>query len=94
MDDEEMEPRKLTTTLEKLKEDIKECNLCIDTLTVTLPDSKEYWFMPTDEIIYQLGIKDAIEENIKQHGGYMIDEWGYVDDRQIPMDIRSRVRFK
>ena len=50
--------------------------------------------MPTDEIIYQLGIKDAIEENIKQHGGYMIDEWGYVDDRQIPMDIRSRVRFK
>ena len=41
MEDEEMEPRKLTTTLEKLKEDIKECNLCIDTLAVTLPDSKE-----------------------------------------------------
>ena len=37
---------------------------------------------------------EAIEENIERHGGYMIDEWQYVDARQIPMDIRSRVRFK
>ena len=39
-------------------------------------------------------IKDAVELNIKCNGGYMIDEWQFVDSRQVPMDIRSRVRFK
>ncbi len=24
----------------------------------------------------------------------MIDEWQYVDKRQIPIDIRSHIRFK
>ena len=24
----------------------------------------------------------------------MIDEWQFVDSRQVPIDIRSRVRFK
>lgn len=93
-DDEMDEPRVLTIPFEKLEEAIKQCNLCIDTLIVTLPDRREYWFMSTDEIIYRLQIKDAIEENIKQHGGYMIDEWQYVDARQIPIDIRAHVRFK
>ena len=93
-DDEMKEPRELTIPLEQLEDAIKQCNLCVDTLIVTLPDSRDYWFMSSDELIYQLEIKTAIEENIKQHGGYMIDEWQYVDARQVPMDIRSRVRFK
>jgi hypothetical protein len=49
--------------------------------------------MSADELMDELGIKEAIEENIERHGGYMIDEWQYVDHRQVPMDIRSRVRF-
>ena len=45
------------------------------------------------DFAYKHTIKaDAIEENIKRHGGYMIDEWQYVDARQVPQDIRSRVR--
>lgn len=91
---EKEESRVLTIPFEELEEAITQCNLCVDTLIVTLPDSEEYQFMSSDELMYQLEIKEAIEENIKQHGGYMIDEWQYVDARQIPMDIRSRVRFE
>ena len=43
---------------------------------------------------YILEVKSTIEKNITQHGGYMIDEWQYVDKRQIPIDIRSHIRFK
>lgn len=88
------EPREITVPLENLKEKIKQCNLCIDTLFVILPDIEKFWFKSSSELIYQLGIKGAIEKNIEQHGGYMIDEWQYVDARQIPIDIKSRVRFK
>ena len=80
--------------MENLKEEIKQCNLCIDTLFVILPDIEKFWFKSSSELIYQLGIKGAIEKNIEQHGGYMIDEWLYVDARQIPIDIRAHVRFK
>lgn len=90
----EEEPRELVVPLAEVKEGINNCNLCIDTLIVTLPDSQEFWFKSTDDLIFKLGIKSTIEKNITQHGGYMIDEWQYVDKRQIPIDIRSHIRFK
>lgn len=91
---EEHEPMELTVPLDRLEEGFSQCNLCQDTLTVILPNSREYWFKSAEELIFDLGIKADIEENIERHGGYMIDEWQYVDARQVPMDIRSRIRFK
>lgn len=90
---EDEEPRQMTELEVRLREEIDNCNLCVDTLTLTLPDSSEYWFKSNADLIYNLGIKDAIEDNIVRHGGYMIDEWQFVDSRQIPFDIRSRIRF-
>ena len=90
----EDEPRELTVPVEKIMEGIEQCNLCIDTLIVNLQGHPEYAFASTEDLFYSLGIMEAIEENIKRHGGYMIDEWQYVDARQVPLDIRSRVRFK
>jgi hypothetical protein len=86
------EPKELTVPVDKVLEGISQCNLCIDTLFVTL--TPEYGFASTEDLFYDLGLMNAIEKNIKAHGGYMIDEWQYVDARQVPMDIRSRVRFK
>lgn len=88
------EPKEITVPVEKVMEGISQCNLCIDTLIVSLQGHPEYDFASTDDLFYRLGIMEAIEDNIKQHGGYMIDEWQYVDSRQVPQDIRSRVRFK
>lgn len=88
------EPKEITVPVEKIMEGIAQCNLCIDTLYISLKDHPEYDFASTEDLFYRLGIMEAIEENIKQHGGYMIDEWQYVDARQVPQDIRSRVRFK
>lgn len=86
------EPKELTVPVDKVLEGISQCNLCIDTLFVTL--TPEYGFASTEDLFYDLGLMNAIEKNIEAHGGYMIDEWQYVDARQVPMDIRSRVRFK
>ena len=83
-----------TSFQDQLLRDIAACNLCTDTLEVKLPEDPKYGFMSTEDLFYELGIMEAIEESIEQHGGYMIDEWQFVDARQIPMDIRSRVRFK
>ena len=88
------EPKEITVPVEKIMEGIAQCNLCIDTLYISLKGHPEYDFASTDDLFYRLGIMEAIEENIKQHGGYMIDEWQYVDARQVPQDIRSRVRFR
>ena len=88
------EPKEITVPVEKVMEGIAQCNLCIDTLIVSLQGHSEFAFASTEDLFYRLGIMEAIEENIKQHGGYMIDEWQYVDARQVPQDIRSRVRFK
>ena len=88
------EPKEITVPVEKIMEGISQCNLCIDTLYISLKGHPEYDFASTDDLFYRLGIMEAIEDNIKQHGGYMIDEWQYVDARQVPQDIRSRVRFK
>lgn len=88
------EPKEITVPVEKVMEGIAQCNLCIDTLYISLKGHPEYDFASTEDLFYRLGIMDAIEENIKRHGGYMIDEWQYVDARQVPLDIRSRVRFK
>ncbi|MBR5403862.1 MAG: hypothetical protein IK113_06530, partial [Bacteroidales bacterium] len=88
------EPKEITVPVDKIMEGISQCNLCIDTLIVSLQGHSEFAFASTEDLFYRLGIMEAIEENIKQHGGYMIDEWQYVDARQVPQDIRSRVRFK
>jgi len=88
------EPKEITVSVEKIMEGIAQCNLCIDTLYISLKGHPEYDFASTEDLFYRLGIMEAIEENIKRHGGYMIDEWQYVDARQVPQDIRSRVRFK
>ena len=88
------EPKEITVPVEKIMEGIAQCNLCIDTLYISLKGHPEYDFASTEDLFYRLGIMEAIEENIKRHGGYMIDEWQYVDARQVPQDIRSRVRFK
>ena len=90
----EEEPRELVVPVAEVKEGINNCNLCIDTLIVTLPDSREFWFKSNEDLILELGIKSTIEKNITRHGGYMIDGWQYVDTRQIPIDIRSHIRFK
>ena len=83
-----------TSFQDQLLRDIAACNLCTDTLEVKLPEDPKYGFMSTEDLFYELGIMEAIEKSIEQHGGYMIDEWQFVDARQVPMDIRSRVRFK
>ena len=83
-----------TSFQDQLLRDIAACNLCTDTLEVMLPDDPKYGFMSTEDLFYELGIMEAIEKSIEHHGGYMIDEWQFVDARQVPMDIRSRVRFK
>ena len=93
-DAEPREPRELTVPADRVLEGIDACNLCIDTLFVTLPDDPQYAFLSAGDLFSKLDIKEAVEENIDRHGGYMIDEWQYVDGRQVPMDIRSRVRFK
>ena len=91
---QEEAPREVTVYAEEVLDGIGQCNLCIDTLHVICPNNPEYGFMSTKDLFDKLDIKNAVEKNIKRHGGYMIDEWQYVDARQIPMDIRSRVLFQ
>lgn len=87
---DDAEPTTLTVKLADIEEVLEVCNLCRDTLFVLCPS--EYSFTSTNDLMYS--IKDAVELNIKCNGGYMIDEWQFVDSRQVPIDIRSRVRFK
>ena len=89
-EDEDVEPKDITVKLADVDEVLETCNLCRDTLLVVCPN--DCGFSTTNDLMYP--IKDAVEKNIKRHGGYMIDEWQYVDCRQVPTDIRSRVRFK
>ncbi len=87
---DDAEPTTLTVKLADIEEVLEVCNLCRDTLFVLCPS--EYSFTSTNDLMYS--IKDAVELNIKCNGGYMIDEWQFVDSRQVLIDIRSRVRFK
>ena len=89
-EDEDAEQKTLTVKLADIDAALEKCNLCRDTLFVVCP--VEYGSTSTNDLMYP--IKDAVELNIKCNGGYMIDEWQFVDSRQEPMDIRSRVRFK
>ena len=89
-ENDDAESTTLTVKLADIEEVLEECNLCRDTLFVLCPD--DYAFTSTNDLMYS--IKDAVELNIKCNGGYMIDEWQFVESRQVPMDIRSRVRFK
>ena len=84
-------PREITVPLSELDEALGKINLCRDTLFLVLPDDPSYKFVDTEELFYP--IKDKVEANIKAHGGYMIDEWQFVDSRQTPIDLRSRIRF-
>ena len=68
------------------------CNLCRDTLFVKVPDEPQFAFRTSEELIEPF--KDAAEENIERNGGYMIDEWQFVDYRQQPMHLLSRLRFE
>ena len=86
-------PKEFRVKPEELNETIEDCNLCRDTIFVDLSGDDRFAFARTEEIFYDLGIRGFIEKNIERNGGYMIDEWQFVDDRQTPMDIRSRVRF-
>ena len=89
-DDDDTAPKNITVKLADIDEELETCNLCRDTLIVVCP--KECGDSSTNDLM--LPIKDAVELNIKCNGGYMIDEWRFVDSRQVPTDIRSRVRFK
>ena len=93
-DAEPREPRELTVPADRVLEGIDACNLCIDTLFVTLPDDPQYAFLSAEDLFLKLDIKEAVEENIDRHGGYMIDEWQYVYGQQPPRDIRYLVRFQ
>lgn len=77
-----------------IQEGLDQCNLCRDTLIITYPNTRDFWFRSTEDLFRRFRIKSAVEDNIKSHGGYMIDEWQYVDERQIPIDLRARVRFQ
>lgn len=85
-------PKEITVPLSELDEALGKVNLCRDTLLLVLPDDPRYEFVDTEDLLYP--IKDKLEANIEAHGGYMIDGWQFVDSRQTPIDIRSRVRFK
>lgn len=89
-EDEDGEPKDITVKLADVDEVLETCNLCRDTLIVVC--SNDCGFNTTNDLMYP--IKDAVELNIRCNGGYMIDEWRFVDSRQVPTDIRSRVRFK
>jgi hypothetical protein len=81
-----------TTKLENVEEALQNCDLCKDTLIVELPDTPEYMFCDTREVVGEF--MDAIEANIEAHGGYMIDEWMFVDERQEPMHVLNHVKLK
>lgn len=89
-EDEDGEPKDITVKLADIDEVLETCNLCRDTLIVVCPN--DCGFNTTNDLMYP--IKDAVELNIRCNGGYMIDEWRFVDSRQVPTDIRSHVRFK
>lgn len=93
-EEEEAEAREYTALVEDLPQALSQCNLCRDTLTILYPDESRYWFMSTEDLIRELGIKEALEENIQSHGGYMIDEWQFVDRRQCPTDLRYVVSLE
>lgn len=90
--DDDTPPQTLTVKMADVETALQQCNLCRDTLFVEIPDDPQYQFMQTEDLIRPY--KEDIEANIERHGGYMIDEWQFVDQRQTPINIMSRVRFK
>ena len=79
------------TKLENVEEALQRCDLCEDRLLVELPDTPEYMFYDTEDVIRPL--LDMIEENIERHGGYMIDEWQFVDKEQNLMNVLYVVKL-
>lgn len=74
-----------------MSEVLQQCNLCEDVVTVVYPNDMQHAFMDTCDELYRWMV--GIEQNIERGGGYMIDEWRFVDARQQPMDVRNRVRL-
>ena len=91
---ESAEPKEVTISSDRIQEGLDQCNLCRDTLIITYPNTRDFWFRSSEDLFNRFRIKSPVEDNIKRHGGYMIDEWQYVDERQTPIDLRARVRFQ
>ena len=53
------EPKEITVPVEKVMEGISQCNLCIDTLYISLKGHPEYDFASTDDLFYRLGIMES-----------------------------------
>ncbi len=90
--DDEQPAQELHVLWTEAEEALLSCNLCRDTLFVKVPDDPQFAFRTSEELIEPF--KDAAEENIERNGGYMIDEWQFVDHRQQPMHLLSRLRFE
>lgn len=82
----------ITTTIAEVKDALHRCNLCQDVLVVVYPNVPENWFLHTEDNLWEL--MEYIEENIERNGGYMIDEWQFVDEKQQLKDVRNCVRLK
>ncbi|MBP5361268.1 MAG: sel1 repeat family protein [Bacteroidaceae bacterium] len=90
--DDNLPAQELHVLWTEAEEALLNCNLCSDTLFVKVPSEPQFAFRTSEELIESF--KDAAEENIERNGGYMIDEWQFVDYRQQPMHLLSRLRFE
>ena len=82
----------IRTKLADAKEALQKCNLCTDHLYILFPNKPEYWFFDYEDEM--LEFMSDIESNINAHGGYMIDEWQFVDADQNLMDVRAIVTLE
>ncbi len=71
------------------KKALQTCNLFKDHLVIVFPNEPIYWFFDTEDELYKF--MDSVEENVERNGGYMIDQWQFVDAAQNLYDARSRV---
>jgi TPR repeat protein len=90
--DDELPAQELHVLWTEAAEAMLSCNLCRDTLFVKVPDDPQFAFRTSEELIEPF--KDAAEKNIERNGGYMTDEWQFVDHRQQPIHLLSRLRFE
>lgn len=79
-------------TPDKVSEILRQCNLCTDVITIVYPNESCNWFMKTEDQLCKW--YKEMEDNVKRSGGYMIDEWQYVDANQQVMDLRGHVKLK
>lgn len=82
----------IRTTNDKVKETLRQCNLCTDVVRVVFPNEPQNWFMHTEDVLYRW--YKEMEDNVKRGGGYMIDEWRFADGANHLMDLRARVKLE